>query len=169
VAIAKKSGRKGLRGLDAVLPGVMKPAMRRFGFAEYRILSEWPKIVGEILAARTTPVRLQMPQNFSEGAAARQRGVLHIHALDSSVAVECSYLEPQIIERISVYFGFPAVGRLMIHHCPTLLAQNKISLQKENFVEVPLPGEIEKIIAEISDAELASSLRSLWQSMASRR
>ena len=69
------------------------------GLAAAGIAAEWPAIVGETIAARSWPERLQPD------------GTLRV-CVAGPVAVELQHLEPQILERVATYYGYRAVTRI---------------------------------------------------------
>ncbi len=95
----------GFRRIDRALAKVTKPFFRSRGFALADLLAHWPAIVGPELADSTCPERL--------GA----NGQLRIHVAGPA-ATEIQHLEPQILERIAVYFGYRAVRRLVLLQGP---------------------------------------------------
>jgi hypothetical protein len=100
----------GLRRLPEALVRVLDPAARRRGLAEAKLLTEWSTIVGPWLAARCQPVRL------SHGAGGPER-VLSLHVAGAA-ALELQHSEPQLLERINGFFGYPAVTRLRLLQAP---------------------------------------------------
>ncbi len=96
--------RGGMRAVGASLPAATKGAVARRGFAEARLLLDWPSIVGETMARHTLPERLARPRG--EGG-----GVLHVRVA-GAFALELQHLEPVVIERINAHFGHAAVARL---------------------------------------------------------
>jgi len=95
------------RAIASVLPKISEPALRRRGFATAEIVTRWPEIAGELLAAESTPDHLSFPKDPQKG------GTLYI-AASGSVALQIQHQEPNILQRINVYFGYPAVGRISI-------------------------------------------------------
>jgi len=100
----------GLRRLPDLLGRILDPAARRRGLAEARLLTEWPAIVGPELAARSQPVRLSHRPE-------RAGGVLSLHVAGAA-ALELQHSEPQVLERINGFFGYPAVARLHLIQAP---------------------------------------------------
>jgi hypothetical protein len=99
----------GLRRLPELLGRVLDPAARRRGLAEARLLTDWRLILGPHLGERCQPVRL----SGAPGAP----GVLTVHVGGAS-ALELQHSEPQVIERINDFFGYPAVARLRLIQAP---------------------------------------------------
>ena len=103
----KVTKRGGMRALGAATAKVTGPLFRKRGFAETGILTNWPEIMGKVLAARTVPQRISYPKGE------RAEGTLYIR-VESAWATELQHLSPQVIERINSYFGYRAVARLAI-------------------------------------------------------
>jgi hypothetical protein len=96
-----------LRSLNQCLPAVAGDALKKRGFGEFKILNDWERVVGAHLARLSTPIKIV----FERGK--NTNGALHIQVA-SSVAPEIQHLQPIILERIASYFGYPAVGRLVL-------------------------------------------------------
>ena len=99
--------RGGMRALGAATAKVTGPLFRKRGFAEAGILTNWPEIIGHVLAERSMPQRISYPKGE------RSDATLYIR-VESAWATELQHLSPQVIERINSYFGYRAVARLAI-------------------------------------------------------
>jgi hypothetical protein len=142
----------GLRRLPDLLSKVLDPASRRRGLAEARVLTDWPTIVGQVLAARCQPVKLT-------GASRGHGGILHLHVAGSA-ALELQHSEPQLLERINSYFGYPAVARLRLIRAP-------LSQRWREPAATPAPldpserAEIEALVQPVADDGLRAALAGL--------
>lgn len=101
--ITRRQG--GLRRMPDLLGRVLDPEARRRGLAEARLLTEWARIIGPDMATRCQPVSLT------------RQGVLHLHA-SGSAAMELQHTALQVVERINVFFGRPAVTNLRLIQAP---------------------------------------------------
>lgn len=142
----------GLRRLPDLLGKVLDPASRRRGLAEAGVLTDWPRIVGEVLAARCQPVKLT-------GNSRGHGGILHVHVAGSA-ALELQHSEPQLLERINSYFGYPAVARLRLIRAPLALPRHAPTI-----APVPLDAaaraEIEAVVQPVADDALRAALSGL--------
>lgn len=109
------------RKLADLLGGVAGPAVRRFGFAEARLLTHWRALMGEALGAQTLPLRLRFPQGQ------RRLGTLYLRATGPA-ALEVQHLAPQIIERLNAFFAYPAIAALRIEQGPVPAPAGRPSL-----------------------------------------
>lgn len=91
--------------LDKVLRNVF--ARHNKNFAE--IMINWPKITGPKFAHSTSPYKI------STGAEkGRKINILHIRTPNSATSLEFTYHSDIIIERISVYFGFKVIDKIIV-------------------------------------------------------
>lgn len=104
-------GRGGLRPVAAAMTKVTGPILGKRGLGEAQILTEWPSIMGAELADQTAPEKLSFPPGE------RRHGTLRLRVAPGA-AIAIQHREPQIIERINSFFGYPAVARLAIIQAP---------------------------------------------------
>ena len=96
---------RGLLTVGTSLPNLAAPALRKRGFAQAKLITDWPAIVGEVLARETVPQKLVFPRYSKTDA------ILHLRVA-SGYALELQHIAPQIIDRINGFFGFRAVADL---------------------------------------------------------
>jgi len=71
------------------------------------IIINWDKIVGSEFKSKIYPIKIS-----SAHTGKKQIHVLHIKVDNASLAVELSFQQEMIIERIAIYLGFKAIDRL---------------------------------------------------------
>ena len=108
--MSKRTSRGGPRPLAQTVRKVAAPLFRRQGFAEADILLRWAEIVGERLALRSAPERLEQPRGAA-GAA------LHVRVAPGA-GPELQHVAPLVLERINAFFGWRAVERLRLVQAP---------------------------------------------------
>lgn len=140
--------RHGLAPLATTLARSVGPLLKRRGFAQARIVTEWALVVGEEMARRSMPERLVVARGAETG------GTL-ILRVGGGWALEAQHLAPQIVERVNRFYGYPAVARLKLVQGPLPVRPREIPLK-------PLPPEQEarliQAVAPIADAALRESL-----------
>lgn len=163
------SGRKSRRGLSTLgqcVNRITAPALRRRGFAEAAIVTRWDEIVGRPLCDHSQPSRVVFPRGQ------RRDGVLHL-VVTGAFAPEVLHLAPQIVERINVFFGFPAVARLQLHHGPVSArhAADRSGQRAASGPELASPPDpgLDAVIAAVQDDSLKSALDRLVKSRRMRR
>ena len=102
---------RGLLAVGASLPTIAAPALRKRGFAQARLITDWPAIAGDLLARETVPQKLVFPRG------AKGDGILHLR-VSSGFALELQHIAPQLIERINGFFGYRAVADLRYQQGP---------------------------------------------------
>jgi hypothetical protein len=142
----------GLRRLPDLLGRVLDPVSRRRGLAEAGVLTDWPRIVGEVLAARCQPVKLT-------GGSRGHGGILHVHVAGSA-ALELQHSEPQLLERINSYFGYPAVARLRLIRAPLALPRHAPANPPKP-LDAAARAEIEAVVQPVADDALRAALSGL--------
>lgn len=88
-----------------ILPDVVKPIYKQKGEILARMIAEWPVVVGHDFANLTMPSRLQFSKDQQTG------GTLYIKVYGAH-ALEISHQLPQLLERISVFFGYKVVDEI---------------------------------------------------------
>lgn len=104
---------RGLLAIGINLPKIAAPAMRRRGFAQARLVTDWPAIVGEKLAIETAPQKIIFPRGSKNGA------LLYIR-VSHGFALELQHIAPQVIDRINGFFGYRAVSDLRYLQAPIM-------------------------------------------------
>ncbi len=152
---------RGLLAVGANLPRIAAPALRKRGFAEARLITEWPSIVGETLARETVPQKLVFPRG------SRSDAVLHLRVA-SGFAIELQHIAPQIIERINGFFGFRAVADLRYAQgpVPTARKPRRVPLRRLPDVE---EARLNRALDGIEDDALRDALQRLGRAVVEGR
>lgn len=95
------------RQVSELLPSVGGAAFRRFGFIQSSIVTRWPEIVGEKLAAASAPESIRFP------VGKKQDGTMTLVARGAH-AVMIQHVVPEIISRVNLFFGYSAVAKVTI-------------------------------------------------------
>jgi hypothetical protein len=155
--MTKRSFRGGPRPLAQTVRKVAAPLLRRQGFAEADIVLRWAEIVGERLAARSAPERLETPRG-APGS------VLHVRVAPGA-GPELQHLTPVVLERINAFFGWRAVDRLRLVQAPL-----PARLGRKAALEEPLSAEtmaaLDSAVEGAGDDRLKQALKNLGASVA---
>lgn len=140
--------RLGPRALSADLGKITRPAARKFGFADARLLSDWPMIMGEALARMTLPLEVKRDKTGN-----RRTLVLKCSA---AAAPLVQHYTQQILERVNTHYGFLAVTHLQMRQGPLppppAPPKPRVPLSAER--EAALQAEISEVEAEALRAAL---------------
>lgn len=138
--------------LSALLPKLTKPARAKRGFHHDRLLSEWPTIVGPELARRCVPQKIAYDRHGQEPAR------LHLQC-EPAWAIDIQYMEPIILEKIAVFFGYRAIGKLILHQAP--LPEKPQAKPVSDISSAPLPAEFSASLEQVTDPDIKAALTRL--------
>lgn len=145
------------RPLAQTVRKVAAPLLRRQGFAEADIVLRWAEIVGERLAQRSAPERLETPRGASAA-------VLHVRVAPGA-GPELQHLAPLVLERINTFFGWRAVDRLRLVQAPLRGARPPRAARGGP----PSPEDeaaVDSAVAQAGDERLRQALKRLGLSVA---
>lgn len=108
-------GRSFARPLADLAVGLLGDSFRKQGFASRELVTSWPDIVGGEIALCAEPLKIQWPR-AAEGEA-QEPGTLVLR-VEGPAAVEIQHLSGVILERVNRFFGWQALGRVVIRQAP---------------------------------------------------
>jgi hypothetical protein len=148
---------KRARAVSDMLPEVGRAAFRRFGFVQSSIVSRWREIVGERYASVSSPESIRFPQGKRSG------GVLTL-VVEGAHAPMMQHVAPVIVERVNLFFGYPAVDRVSIRQGIVQIAKARSRAAPPSLR--PIPAELGDSLRAIGDPELRACLESLARGVA---
>ncbi len=161
----------GLRPLARGVGALTRTALGRKGFAEAELIAAWREILGPDLAALATPIRLRGLNRHRSAAKTaapdRDKGATLVLRAAGAAALEIQHLQPVILERINLHFGYPAIGELRIEQSgrPANFAAGRgISARGKPGVGEP-PADPSPFLADIADGELKTRLAALGRAI----
>ena len=164
---AKTADRRqgGLRTLGGSLGAATKRAFARRGLTGADIARQWPAIVGSELAAHCRPRQLRFAK---AGEAVDGRLTLRVAP---GWALQLQHLEPLVLERVNGFFGYRAVGRLVLQQGPLPALRNGApgSRVPPKAKPAPLDGALAAKLSTVGDPELRAALEKLGRSLHERR
>lgn len=140
--------------LHKAVETVTRPAFRKHGIAESRIITEWAHIAGGVLAGKTLPTRIA----FARGK--RDHGTLHL-TVSPGWALEVQHLEPLILDKIATFFGYRAVAKLHITQAPLPLPEPPRRRKPETPLSAEDSANLTRLTDGVEDDELRRALESL--------
>lgn len=116
--VQKTGGKKwvGAQALGHLVPGLIAPAARKFGFSSADLIGQWAAIVGADIAERCAPDRIAWPRTAPDplNDAGKAAATLHVRAQARDV-LHVSHETNVIAERLNAYFGYCAIDRVIVH------------------------------------------------------
>lgn len=151
------------RGLLAVginLPKIAAPAIRKRGFTQARLVTDWPVVVGNELAKEIAPRKLVFPRGAQTGA------ILHL-SVSPGFAVELQHIAPQVIDRINVFFGYRAIQDLRYFQTPIsrMKSRRRVPVHALSSAE---EARLKNDLEQIQDVDLKNSFAKLGRAIRSK-
>ncbi|MDE0795363.1 MAG: DciA family protein [Alphaproteobacteria bacterium] len=152
---------RGLLTVGTSLPHLAAPALRKRGFAQAKLITDWPAIVGEEMARYTVPQKLVFPRGSKTDA------ILHLRVA-SGYALELQHSAPQIIDRINGFFGYRAVSDLRYAQgpIPPQRRPRRVTPPRLNDVD---EAQLQSNIGDMGDAGLRDALLRLGRAVRTGR
>lgn len=122
------------------------------GLVAAGIVTDWPAIVGEAVAACSWPDRLQ------------RDGTLRV-CVSGPVAVELQHLETQILDRIATYYGYRAVTRLVYVQAAPVKAAPGEARRPASVIDSARAARVEGAVGATRDKRLRGALRALGRAV----
>lgn len=160
--------RNRLSALASDVPGLTRTALGRKGFAEAGLIGAWASIVGPEIARLALPVRLRFSpppsgeKGTGETGGENRGGILTLKA-SPAASLEVQHMKPRIIERISAYFGYPAVSVIRIE-----TADRQRMRKPARKDSVPISGSGVPDLSRVEDPDIRAALERLGAARARR-
>jgi hypothetical protein len=143
--------------LSRIIPLVVKPALKKHGFAKAGIITDWEDIVGSELASYMVPHKLVSKKEASESA-------LHVHVM-SGAALIIQHQHIEILDRINNYFGYRAVGKLKFIQTPILSPEISTPPNISPTLSIKEKAQIEHFTKDLQHKNLAKALTNFGQAI----
>jgi hypothetical protein len=142
--------------MSQVVEPLTKPLFKSRGLAGTNFVADWPRIVGKELAGHCWPEKISFPQGKKTG------GTLCV-ACENGFATEIQHMQPMILERLNVFYGYQAVSRLAISHSA------KRATPKKAVAKQPPRAQVNPAaVSNIDDPELKQALQSLANTLSGK-
>ncbi|NIJ08266.1 hypothetical protein FHS31_001883 [Sphingomonas vulcanisoli] len=140
----------GTRSVSEMLPTIGGTAFRKFGFVQSAVVSRWAEIVGPRYAGVSHPESIRFP------GGKRSDGVLNL-TVEGAHATMMQHVAPTIVERVNMFFGYPAVARIAIRQT----AVTKPAPRRAPPSLKTIPAALGDSLRTIADPELHACLSNL--------
>ncbi len=157
--LTSKKNKSRARPLADLIGQMLDPICAKRGFGSASLLSFWPDIVGQEYESVTLPEEIKWPRRRDQPGADEDMAVLTVRVAPAH-ALYFQHECPQILERVNMFLGYRAIGRIRI-------VQGAIPEPKQQGVvkAVPLNEEQKKVLDErvqsIESEDLEASLKTL--------
>lgn len=148
-----------MKKIDALVKPLTQTALVGDGYYIASLILDWDRIVGTQLSTISRPEKIIFPRTkrFFEDHAP---GVLHLQISHSAYAMELTFQQEMIIERINIYFGKNVVDSIILKHGGKAFKQPNFE-QNHPITTNQVSADIFKAVNKINDPELQQALLSL--------
>lgn len=161
-----KPRRRGFERASGLLQDQIRSVGATRGFAVSRLLTHWPEIVGQEVAACALPVKI----GYGKGGLGATLTVLCTGAMAPMLQADL----PRIREKVNACYGYAAISRIRItQSAPTGFAEGKVAFSPAppDKVAPPDPAVVRaahKSARGIGDQELRTAIEALGRNVLSR-
>lgn len=156
---------RGFEPASGLLKERIRSAGESRGFAVSRLLTHWPEVVGEEIAAIALPVKI----GYGRGAMGATLTLLAPGATAPIVEMQ----KERIRERVNACYGYAAVSRVLVTQtAPTGFAEGRVAFAPKPVAEkAPEPAVVQaaaEAVHEVRDGGLRAALEALGQNVLTR-
>jgi hypothetical protein len=152
------------RSLSDLMPGLTKGILGKKSLLFGKMVLDWPQIAGSEMASKTMPLDLKFEKKLDQ----KSRATLHL-AVQSAYALELSYQKSLLIERLNMFFGYPAIKDIKMIQQTTLTGSQKAVPAKIRPVTVQEERALDGILEKIQESDLQTALKNLGKAIISRQ
>ncbi len=150
--------------LAELIDDCIAPALAAQGFAGRAIVSLWPEIVGERLAARSRPLKIDWPRRRPAPGEASEPATMVVR-VESAFALEMQHLGPLLVERVNTHLGWRAVGKLVLKQGPVAAP---VTAKPAPKLDNETAARVEAQVSGVADEGLREALAKLGRAVALR-
>ena len=134
--------------------------LKKRGFIETAVVYRWASIVGEELSEWCCPTRLSFPSNKTLGA------TMFLDVLGSR-SLEVQHLQPIILERTNLIFGYAAVKNISIRQVHGIEPKKRVIKNARSLTSEEEKWVVERVKGTKSQ-ELKNALETLGKAILSK-
>lgn len=152
--------------LNDLASAVLDPVLRKRAGISVALIQSWEDIVGESIARRSRPEKIQWPRRKHEDEPFRPATL--VVAAEASAALELQHQTGELMARVNAFLGFRAIGkvRLVQKFAPEPLAKAR---PKPRALAPEEERRLGERLQPIEDEGLRQSLARLGRSVIGRK
>jgi hypothetical protein len=154
------------RPLSDLVPGLTKDVFGRKNLLFGKMAAGWAEIAGADVAAKAVPVDLKLSRKTQQDKS--PQAVLHL-AVTGAAALELSYQKSLLIERLNMFFGYPAIKDIKFIQDSEVMGRKLPCSPKKRLLTLQQEQHIERLLAPVQENELQTALKNLGKAIAARQ
>jgi len=167
IQISSEHNLTDLTNVAQAINPLLRQLLGNTGMITVELLNSWQDIVGEDISAYCWPQNIVFKKNE------RTDGCLNLNVLAGAFALEIQQKQQQIIEKINVFFGYPAISKLKICQIADpqnfLIGKKNIDKMQKNVVSPEEESYITELIKDVNDDELRQTLKKIGCAVFARK
>ncbi len=152
------------RPLSDLIPGLTKDILGKKSLLFGKMLSEWSHIAGADIAAKATPIDLKYAKKLDK----KSQATLHL-AVQSAYALELSYQKSLLIERLNMFFGYPAIKDIKMVQQDNVMNNKKPPAKPRRPLTMQEERVLDEMVGRIQENDLQTALKNLGKAITSRQ
>jgi hypothetical protein len=146
--LKRASGYQPATAVGGYLPKLTKKAFEKYGFSTTTLIMDWAAIAGSDIASATLPEKLKWPRATGDQTnddANSHEGAVLVLRVDPARALDISYRERQIIDRINAHFGYRAIAALRLVQAPLAVPHLTNPQTATRHIQAQKPGSGDRL------------------------
>lgn len=152
------------RPVSDLVPRLIEASLGKKSLLFGKMLAEWPHIAGPDIAGKATPLDLKFAKKLDQ----KSQATLHL-AVQSAYALEISYQKALLIERLNMFFGYPAIKDIKMIQQTSLMGNKKPPAPPPRPLTLGEEKAIDGMVTEIQENDLQTALKNLGKAILSRQ
>lgn len=152
------------RSASDLMPKLTENILGKRGMLFGKMLASWPQIVGAEIAALAQPIDLK----FGGKADKKTQATLHL-GVSASAALEISYQKSLLLERVNLFFGYPAVRDIKLIQQTNFTNKNKAAAPPPRPLTQAQEKNLDEMLVKVGENELQTALKNLGRAILSRQ
>jgi len=153
--------------LSDLVPGLTRDIFGRKNLLFGKLMAQWPHIAGPDMAERAMPMDLKF-QRKAEKDKTPPQAVL-VLAVQPAYALEFSYQKGLLIERLNMFFGYPAVKDVKVIQNSEIMDKKKPVKPLAKPLTLQEQQKVEAAVSSIQENDLQTALKNLGKAILSRK
>jgi hypothetical protein len=153
------------RPVSELAAALLDPLIARRAGMKLDLLAGWPEIAGPDHAAYSMPEKILWPRRISEDDPFEPATL--VVACDGARAILFQHAVSEVLERVNIYFGFHAIGRIKIVQKPVTKPRTR-RVRAEQPLDPEAKRRLDGIVAGVGDEKLRKSLEALGRGVITR-
>jgi hypothetical protein len=128
------------------------------------MLAQWAHIAGADIAAKTIPLDLKYAKKLDK----KSQATLHL-AVQSAYALELSYQKSLLIERLNIFFGYPAIKDIKMVQQNNVMNNKKKVAAPKRLLTLQEEQALDEMVSGIQENDLQMALKNLGKAISTRK